>query len=274
MDRALILIRFLHFGAAMLLWGGAVFGGARSVPPRAGRLWLLLALTAIGWLMLEAGVAGDGWTDTLDPGTIWALLSATAVGQAWAFHMALVAALGVAIWRGRGVTLAAGVALASLALVGHAAMQQGWIGGAHRANAALHLLAAGYWVGALPPLLGCLARMRQGEATLGPVVMRYSRLGHWAVAAVIVTGVANTALVLGRVPGLGSPYQALLVLKIALVAAMVGVALVNRYGFVPRLKAANDPAALRAIARGTLAEIALGAAVLALVSAFATFDPV
>lgn len=271
MDRALILVRFLHFGAAMLLWGGAVFGGARSV---SRAVWGLLAATSVAWLMLEAGVAGDGWAATVDPGTIRALIGARGWGQAWAVHMALVAVLGLALGRGRGVTVAAGLALASLALVGHAAMQGGAEGVLHRLNAALHLLAAGYWLGALPALLACLARMRQGEAALGPQVMRYSRLGHWAVAGVIATGVGNTALVLGRVPGFGSPYQALLVAKVALVAAMVGVALVNRYVFVPRLRGADSPAALRAITRGILAEIALGAAVLGLVSAFATFDPV
>lgn len=125
-----------------------------------------------------------------------------------------------------------------------------------------------------------LAGMRGPRAAplFGPAiraqVVRYSRLGHWAVAAVIATGAVNAALVLGRVPGLGSPYQALPVLKIALVAAMVAVAVVNRYLFVPRMKGAGADAALRAITRGTLAEIALGAAVLAIVSAFAAFDPV
>jgi putative copper resistance protein D len=271
MDRALILIRFLHLGAAMLLWGGAVFGGARS---GSRVVWGLLAVTSVAWLLLEAGMAGDGWADAVEPGTIWALLCATAVGQAWAVHMALVAVLGLALWRGRGGAVAAGAALASLALVGHAAMQGGAEGVLHRLNAALHLLAAGTWLGGLPPLFATLARMRRGEAALGPQVMRYSRLGHGAVAGVIATGGMNTALVLGRVPGVGSPYQALLLLKVALVAVMVGVALVNRYVFVPRLKGAESHAALRAIAHGTVAEIALGASVLALVSAFATFDPV
>lgn len=274
MAAALILCRLLHIGAAMLLWGGAAYGtGAR----RAGRglcygLWALMALTALGWLLIETAEAGDGWASATDAATLWALLAGTAFGRAYGLHLLCVAALGLALWRGRGVAFAAALALASLALVGHAAMQEGAIGWAQRANAALHLLAAGYWIGGLPRVLAGLGRFAAGGETAA--LLRFSRRGHWAVALVLATGIANTFLVLGHLPAsLGSPYQALLVLKIVLVLGMVGLALCNRYLFVPRLRT-DEAGALAALRRGTLAEIAVGAAVLALVSAFATFDPV
>ena len=47
------------------------------------------------------------------------------------------------------------------------------------------------------------------------------------------------------------------------------MALTNRYVFVPRQKQGG----LAALRKGTWAEIAMAAAVLALVAAFATFDP-
>ena len=98
--------------------------------------------------------------------------------------------------------------------------------------------------------------------------------GGLAVAATLVTGVVNTWLVLGAWPlDFASPYQALLALKIALVMAMVGIALYNRYVSTPRLAGTPERAA-RALVRGTIAEIVLGTGIIALVSAFATFDPV
>ena len=60
--------------------------------------------------------------------------------------------------------------------------------------------------------------------------------------------------------------------KVLLVACMVGLALANRYIFVPRLQSDRGPA-LRAIERRTIAEIALGALVLGLVAIFGQLDP-
>ncbi|OIQ68456.1 inner membrane protein YebZ [mine drainage metagenome] len=95
------------------------------------------------------------------------------------------------------------------------------------------------------------------------------------MALVLLTGVANVGLILGaHLPTLGSPYRVMLAVKVGLVAVMVAIALCNRYVFVPRLSRGKGDAALRAIAVATVVEIILGAAVLALVSAFATFDPV
>ena len=60
-------------------------------------------------------------------------------------------------------------------------------------------------------------------------------------------------------------------LTCAVVAVMVALALANRYIVVPRM--AGDPAAIAALRRATLAEIALGFAAIALVAAFGTLDP-
>lgn len=265
MDQALILCRFLHFGAAMLLWGGAAYGGVRR-RYRAG--WGVIALTGLLWFVLEAGIAGGSWADAVDPGTWAALATQTDFGAAWLIHLGMIALLGVAIWRGRAVGVAAALALASLALTGHAAMDNGWLGRLHEATAALHLVCAGYWMGALPAILTDLGQM-PGPGAIGRLI-RFSKRGHLAVAGVIVTGIANTALVLHRLPtSMASPYQRLLAAKIVLVAAMVGMALTNRYVFVPRLKRGG----LAALRRGTWAEIVTGAVVLALVAAFATYDP-
>lgn len=266
MDRALFLCRFLHFGAAMLFWGGAAYGGARRHRPV---LWAILAATGLAWLLLEAGIAGGSWADAADPATLRALLTETHFGAGWMIHLALVGLAGASLLVRRGATVAAGLVLASLALVGHAAMQDGAAGLLHEANAAVHLLSGGYWAGALPSVLAGLGR--SGDGAERHRLILFSRRGHWAVALVILSGVANTYLVLGHLPvDPSSPYQLLLGLKIGLVAAMAGLALANRYLFLPR-GSRGGRAALR---RGAIAEIALSAGVLALVSVFATFDPV
>ena len=103
---------------------------------------------------------------------------------------------------------------------------------------------------------------------------RYSLVGQIAVAAVIATGAINTRLIVHAWPlNVISPYRELLAMKIGLMAAMAALALFNRYRLAPRLS--REPAAAaRALSISILVELAAGSAVIALVSAFATFDPV
>ena len=102
---------------------------------------------------------------------------------------------------------------------------------------------------------------------------RFSFAGHIAVTLAILTGAANTLFIVGHPPtDWASPYQALLVAKIAVVAAMVALALANRYALVPRMGApAGD--AVRTLRRTTLVEVGLGVVAIALVAAFGTLDP-
>jgi copper resistance protein D len=89
---------------------------------------------------------------------------------------------------------------------------------------------------------------------------------------VILTGIVNTVLILRN--GATKPlslYQELLAAKIALVVLMIGLALINRYRLAPRLSV--QPSAARALIRNSLAELAIGAAVIALVSLFGLLEP-
>ncbi len=255
----------------MLLWGREAYGV--SAPRFHRSLWGLLAVTGVAWLFLETVEAAGTWSAAIDPPTIWLLVSATAVGQAWTLHLALVAALGLALWRQRSVRTAAALALVSAALVGHAAMQAGWPGVLHRSNDALHLLSAGYWVGALPAVLAGLRQVPDREELAR--LTRFSQWGHLAVAGVILTGIINTVLTLGYIPWEPrSLYGALLVLKVLLVAVMVGLALANRYVHVPRLSNGAGTKALKDLRRGTMLEISCSVGVVLLVSVFGLLNPV
>lgn len=291
-DAALAACRFLHDGAAMALWGASAFLWAlvptdlsATVAQRlSGAQTAAIAVavaTTLAALPIEAAFIGNGWADALDPATVRAVLVETSVGWTWMAQaiaaLLLVATLALPIARRSGATaLASALVLATLALTGHAAMYEGWLGAAHRVNDTVHLLAGGAWLGALVPLVLLLQTLedRAKGRDAATALQRFSPAGHVAVALVIATGVVNVTLVLRRWPtDWRSTYQVLLAVKVALVAVMVGLAALNRYRLVPRL--AHTPAStLRALRRATVAEIALGVVVVGLVSIFGMLEPV
>lgn len=287
----IVAVRFVHYAAAMLLFGASAFEtvlAPPSLPPALPRprLWalplaLVLLLTALLWLLGEAADIGNGWSDATDLDLLGSVLTATPFGGAWLVHLGLALLLVVACLTDGPIAaplrlVLVALLLMSLALVGHAAIDEGIIGLAHRGNDMLHLLAAGLWVGALPPLLYDLALLRRPDSAEAArqALSKFSGLGHVAVAVVLLTGIVNAMLILHHFPDdFGSPYQLLLLIKIGLVLVMVGIALANRYWVTPGL-IEHTSSATRALVIGTVCEIALGAVVIALVSAFGTFDPV
>jgi copper resistance protein D len=286
---ALAICRFAHFLAAMLAFGMSVYLRAYAperlrlaLSPAARRVALIASLaafiTAIAWLTLESAAMADDWSPALDPEAIAAVLTDTAFGHAWSLHLALATALvAVVAISGAGwgpTALASAALLASLGLVGHATMQIGVEGVVHRANHAVHLLAAGVWIGGLVPFALCLRAYERDDLRRDTVraMAAFSFWGQLIVAAIVLTGVVNISLTSHHPPlPPTTPYRALLVAKLVIVAIMISLALVNRFVLAPRLKtSANALATLRAT---SLAEIALGCAVVALVSVFALLDP-
>ncbi len=289
MEAALALCRFAHFAAAMTLFGATAFVVALAPPDLARALRPatraiataaipIAALSALVWLALEsASMVGD-WSAFFDLGSIGAVLTDTDFGAVWLWRLVLAAALVAALALGRaGPTpaLFVGVALllASLGLVDHAAMQAGALGALHRANDALHLLATAAWLGGLPMFAFCLNAYRDPRLSAEAVtaMRRFSFRGHFDVALIVLTGIVNVALTSGFGSFAPTPYRILLGAKLVLVATMVALALVNRYVLTPRLTAHDS--ARRALTRGCVAEVALGAGVVALVSLFGLLDP-
>jgi copper resistance protein D len=287
---ALALCRFAHFMSAMLAFGASAYlwlytpdNLRRALSPAIRRLTIgasLVALvSAIIWLSLEAASMADDWSAATDPDMVAAVLTDTSFGRAWILRLVLAAALVLAaIFALRGdwatISILSALLLASLALVGHAAMQTGAEGILHRANHAVHLLATGAWLGGLIPFMLCLGGFGDGELRreAAEAMMRFSFFGHFIVAAIVATGIVNIALTSGHAPlPPTTPYRALLNAKIAIVAAMIALAVFNRYWLVPRLK--HSTSALTALRATSLVNVALGTLVVALVSAFALLDP-
>ena len=88
METALSIVRFLHYSAAIQLFGTAIFETWIASKPLSDSLlslsrriavfnaWLLF-LSAVAWLGFEAGYMGEGWGDVLNPATIWLVVTAT-----------------------------------------------------------------------------------------------------------------------------------------------------------------------------------------------------
>lgn len=287
---ALALLRFVHFMGAMLTFGMSFYLWAfaperlkLALSPAARRLALVASvvalISAVAWLALESSSMADDVSAAIDPEAIGAVLADTAFGHAWALHLALAAALVVVVGfnaraRWAATSLASAALLASLGLVGHAAMQSGAEGVLHRANHAVHLLAAGAWIGGLVPFAMCLRAFERDDLRkdAARAMAGFSFWAQFIVAAVVLTGVVNIALTSQHPPiPPATPYRALLAAKILIVAIMITFALFNRFVFAPRLgTSANALSTLRAT---SAAEIALGCAVVALVSVFALLDP-
>jgi putative copper resistance protein D len=287
---ALAVCRFFHFMAAMLAFGSSAFlwlyapaALREALSPRIRPLTIAAGLVALAsavvWLALEAASMADDPRAALDPATIGAVLSGTTFGEAWIARLVFTAAFVAAAlfarrdaWR--AITLWSGLTLASLALVGHAAMQTGVEGVFHGANHAVHLLTAGAWLGGLVPFVlsrdAYAANRLRAEAV--SAMGRFSFAGHFVVAAIVLTGVVDVALTSGRPPlPPTTPYRFLLDAKIGVVAVMILLALFNRYRLTPRLT--SDAAALAALRLTSMTEVALGTAAVALVSVFALLNP-
>ena len=223
----------------------------------------------------------DDWSAALDPGAIGAVLTDTAFGHAWAAHLVLAAALvAVVVFGPRGrwapTALASAALLASLGLVGHAAMQTGAEGVLHRANHAVHLLTAGAWIGGLVPFAMCLRAyerddLRRGRGPgddrlflLGTIHRRGDRSHRRRQHRADLRPPADPAdHALPRASGRENRSR-----RDHDLACASSIAMFSRR----KLK----PGATRALAvlRATsAAEVALGSVVVALVSVFALLDP-
>jgi putative copper resistance protein D len=169
----------------------------------------------------------------------------------------------------------ASLALFSVATRGHAAAFFDVQGSIRILLLAVHVLAAAAWVGALIPFIMVVRMTISPELRRDAIasMRRFSRLGHWAVALVLATGVANTLLILGHLPAdLNSPYQFKLLLKIAVALAMTSLAFANRYWAVPLYRNHAD-LSRSLLAVGACAEIALGILAFSLVASFGLDDP-
>lgn len=276
---AVVALRFALFADLLVLVGLAGFTAVHA--PRRARVLAVLAvaglsLSAAGLIALAAAMAGTAITQ-IDRATIVMLVTGTAVGAAWIVRTATLIAATAFARQPLMVALFAAVALATLAWSGHGAMDDGARGWLHCAVDIVHLLAAAGWIGVLVALLLLLARPPASEqvARTAAILHGFATTGSLLVAALVASGIVNVALLLGW-PSFatlaGTLYGRLLLAKLALFAAMLTLASLNRFRLTPAL--AQEPArAWRALRRSIAAETACGVMIVALVAWLGTLAP-
>jgi putative copper resistance protein D len=281
MSDAVIAVRAVYFIAALQLFGLLTYASLFSgrVPRRTAISLASLVLFALAaWLALEAGMMnGESVGAAMSDGTLGTVLGATRFGTLWLVRVGLLLGIVVLIAAGNhgaraAATIAVGSVLVLTAATGHAGAASGPTGTVHLAADMLHLLAAGAWLGGLLPFAGAMAHpisLAQADAE----ARRFSRLGLVCVGTILATGGINGWFLVGTLPALvGTAYGRLLLVKIALFLAMVGIAAINRYRLTPRIR--HDGAgALPALRRNSMIEAALGLGILLIVAVLGTLPP-
>lgn len=287
MQSALILCRFVHFAAVLLLFGSCLFRTwlfrslltDRETGPLDAKLgWLLRSMAFLAlasgllWLVLTAGSMGGSWQDGLDPQTLMLVLGHTLFGQVWSWHLLFNAALLVCLlsrhFSSPGLRLALGaLLLATLAPVGHGAMFDGLSGQLLILNQLVHLACVGAWLGGLLVLSLLLAQPALENAQ--PLLQRFSGIGYGLVAAIIMTGLINVRVLSGAPwpePAF-SGFGLILLIKVCLMLCMLSLALTNRLLL-------NNLGDRLAILRTSVAlECLFGMAAVAAVSLLGTLPP-
>ncbi|MBN8809140.1 MAG: copper homeostasis membrane protein CopD [Sphingomonas sp.] len=295
-----VLVRFALYLDLTLAFGVAFFAlcapqvrGALPLPGALASAGLAgIALSVLGLAVLSASMAGVPLSQ-VDAESVAAILTGMSLGKAWMVRIGGLALLiaAAAFLRSRPVaalsvaSVGGALALGGLAWAGHGAMDEGAVGWLHLMADIAHLLAAGIWVGALTCLVLLVARPshRADAAHLWAThraLDGFSLMGTTVVAVITATGLVNAWLLVGPTNAMSLPttaYGQLLIAKLALFAAMLGFAAVNRYRLTPalagRIDAGDHRGAIVALRVSVALETVCVVLVLALVAWLGILQP-
>jgi copper transport protein len=277
--------RYVSYAGFTVLVGGAAFvlvcwprgSGVRPVQRLVVSGWLALTAATLLLLLLRGSYTSSGkFGDVFDLSLLGEVLQ-TKPGAALVSRLLLLAAaaLFVAVLFGAyekredeekrdltfglavgGTVVAAGLA-ATWAMSEHASV--GLQAGIAMPVDVVHLLAVAAWLGGLASLLVALYRAPAETPVSALAVRRFSRVAFGSVVALVVTGTYQSWRQLGSWTAFtDTRYGQLLLVKIALVAVLVGIAYLSRRWTARLAEAA--PAVVRQRA-GTTEEEGVGAAV-------------
>jgi putative copper export protein/mono/diheme cytochrome c family protein len=258
LDRAgllLSLIRGMSVAAMLAAFGACAFrslvwpptlrrvpgGEAAGLERRLARLGGFEALAAVVmlliWLPAEAATMAGAMEVRAIAAALPTVVTATRFGHLVLEQIGCLLAAMLALWRlprrAFVATLLSGAAV--VLQVGHShagAMQP--LEPVLIGSDVLHLLAAGAWLGGLPPLL---LIVRRAPPRIGAAACRwFSPLGQWCLVAMLATAAWQFWVLIGGLPGLfGTAYGWVAMLKMALYGVLFVFAWVNRYRLAPAL---------------------------------------
>ena len=289
LDTLLFAVRALHFAATISTAGVVVFRQVVVASSFAdanfdrtlSRIFVsstvILVASGLSWLAATtAAIADQPIKDIFASPLAREVLLDTQFGQVSLLRLATALALSICVVADRARWLSVALAvvlLASLAWLGHSGAALSIF---FTAADALHVTAAGAWLGGLVPLallLAALRRQRDAKSvSIGTTVTRrFSLLGVAMVTTILITGLINTWNLVGSVEGLlDTAYGRLLLVKIALFLAMVSIAAVNRFRLSPSLQV---PGTLKLLERNSLIEAAIGLLIILIVAALGVMPP-
>ena len=281
MADAMVLCRFLHFTMVLMLFGAWVFkplllgrDTTRDEPLARIGCWLVAGalLSGVGWLLLVTASMAGAWSAAFEPSTLSLVLGRTFFGQVWRWHLLINALLLLLLLsplrtsRTLQLTLG-GLLLATLAPVGHGAMFDGVTGRWLILNQLLHLTCVSVWLGGLMLLLMVLRR--PDGHSIEALLRRFSGVGYGLVVGLLITGLINVRALTGAFwpTPLLTGFALILLIKVSLVGAMLGLALFNR------LRIDDCQQHLPTLRRSVLLEWLLGMGAVAAVSLLGTLPP-
>lgn len=303
-DELNLVVRFALFVDLMLLFGLPLFVlyAPKEIAWHSPSGWplrrMLATLAVLGVLLsvvslvvVCAAMAGMPVMG-VDRATVQMVVTQTPFGAAWQLRLVALAvafAASVAMHRFGSRALmavtavASGAALASLAWTGHGAAGEGLAGTIQLAADIIHLLAAGVWFGALTAFAMLLFRSPAKQSPDHSILThraleRFSSVGTLTVAALVGTGLVNSYILVGFANLATLPatlYGQLLIAKLVLFAAMLGLAAANRFRLTPALssEAGDRSPQIGALRRSLALETGAAIAILVLVAWLGTLAP-
>jgi putative copper resistance protein D len=301
----LILARAAHIAAAILITGTLTFnvlmlGLAGSFVSahlheferRLFRVivWSLFTalVSAFFWFYLEAAnMSGLPLAKAFAAGTWRIVLFQTEFGRVWQLRLSLIAVMVALMAAGVPRTegprprmfilwLLSVAFLVSLAWISHAAAAPvqplGLVGDA------LHLSAAGGWIGGLVPLaifLTCARTPFSSDQRAALVLRRFSTFSLCCVSLLIISGVSNSWLLVGSIYALfTTAYGRLLLFKLALFGILVNFGAQNRLAIKKKSPGPHaDSELMMQVRRNVIYEACLGGAVVAIVACLGVTPP-
>ncbi len=299
-----VALRLALYLDLMLLFGIAVFGlySLRGTERDSGAILnfrTLLTCGSIAGVVLSLGymmglamtMSGASEMGELHHHIFQMVLMGTEVGLTWMIRIGALVLAGAAmllpgprpstrLW---AVTFFSATALATLAWTGHGAMDEGSRRFWHFSADILHIWSAAAWLGALGAF-GLMLRLKALKDKHLVSVLDRSLTGFESAGAVIVfvisaTGIVNYLFIVGpTLEGLWTTtYGILLSAKLALFAAMMVLAALNRFHLSPLLKrsllAGEYSVAIRALRRSMVVEFSAAVLILCLVAWLGTLSP-
>ena len=288
-DLALAVVRFVGLSLILLCVGGAAVVAFVVDRREAPGSWHWIALAAVGVLLALDSLAWIAFTGVKAAGFglgetfSWSLsreVLDTTFGKVWAVRallgLALAIVAAIALRRRRWdagallLLLASSIAVTP-ALAGHARIE----GALGVFSDALHVAAAGVWVGGLAFLVLVLVEAGGDRWSLASrIVPRFSTLAVASVVALVTTGVVSGFLEVRSWSALWeTTYGRLLLAKVALLIPLVALGAFNNRVSVPRIRQDAESRSRRLFVRTVGVELALMLVIVGVTTALVAEPP-